>query len=80
MDKYIALIRERDRLQHRIGLLEPRQAEIIREYYFCRNSWNEISKNMGISVRTAYSVRQQVVDALVQMYAFTGAVFDDTKE
>lgn len=76
MDKYIALIRERDRLQHRIGLLEPRQAEIIREYYFCRNSWNEISKNMGISVRTAYSVRQQAVDALVQMYAFTGAVFD----
>ena len=80
MDKYIALIRERDRLQHRIGLLEQRQAEIIREYYFCRNSWNEISKNMGISVRTAYSVRQQAVDALAQMYTFTGAIFDGTKE
>ena len=80
INQYIAMVRERDRLHHRIGLLEPRQAEIIREYYFYQNSWNEISKSMGISVRTAYSVRQQAVDALVQMYAFTGAVIDGPEE
>ena len=34
INQYIAMVRERDRLHHRIGLLEPRQAEIIREYYF----------------------------------------------
>ena len=80
MEQYIAMIRERDRLHHHIRLLEPRQAEIIREYYFCRNSWSEISKNMSISLRTAYSVRQQAIDALVQMYAFTGAVFDGSEK
>ena len=80
METYVSMIRERDRLHHRISLLEPRQAEIIQEYYIRRNSWGDIAKNMGISLRTAYSTRQQAVDALVQMYTFTGVVFDDPEE
>lgn len=51
INQYIAMVRERDRLHHRIGLLEPRQAEIIREYYFYQNSWNEISKNWRYAQR-----------------------------
>ena len=80
METYVSMIRERDRLHHRISLLAPRQAEIIHEYYIHRNSWGDIAKNMGISLRTAYSTRQQAVDALVQMYTFTGAVFDGPEE
>lgn len=80
METYVSMIRERDRLHHRISLLAPRQAEIIQEYYIHRNSWGDIAKNMGISLRTAYSTRQQAVDALVQMYTFTGAVFDGPEE
>ena len=72
---YLSLIQERDRLHHHIGLLEARQSEIIQEYYFSQHSWNEVATNMGISLRTAYAVRQQAVDALVKMYAFTGTVF-----
>ena len=72
---YLSLIQERDRLHHHIGLLEARQSEIIQEYYFSQHSWNEVAKNMGISLRTAYAVRQQAVDALIKMYAFTGTVF-----
>ena len=80
METYVSMIRERDRLHRRISLLAPRQAEIIQEYYIHRNSWGDIAKNMGISLRTAYSTRQQAVDALVQMYTFTGAVFDGPEE
>ena len=80
METYVSMIRERDRLHHRISLLAPQQAEIIQEYYIHRNSWGDIAKNMGISLRTAYSTRQQAVDALVQMYTFTGAVFDGPEE
>ena len=80
METYVSMIRERDRLHHRISLLAPRQAEIIQEYYIRRNSWGDIAKNMGLSLRTAYSTRQQAVDVLVQMYTFTGAVFDGPEE
>ena len=79
LDKYISLLREQDRLHHYIGLLLPRQAELIREYYICRHSWSEVSKNMGISLRTAYAVRQQAVDALSCMYAFTDSVLAPDK-
>ena len=72
---YLSLIQERDRLHHHIGLLEARQSEIIQEYYFSQHSWNEVATNMGISLRTAYAVRQQAVDALVKMYEFTGAAY-----
>ena len=72
---YLSLIQERDRLHHHIGLLETRQSEIIQEYYFSQHSWNEVATNMGISLRTAYAVRQQAVDALVKMYEFTGAAY-----
>lgn len=75
LETYLSLVRERDRLHHHIGLLESRQIDIIHEYYFTRHNWNEISKNMGISLRTAYAVRQQAVDALIEMYAFTDTVF-----
>ena len=34
---------------------------------------------MGISLRTAYAVRQQAVDALGYMYAFTDAVLAPDK-
>ena len=79
LGKYIALLREQNRLQHYIGLLLPRQAELIREYYICRHSWSEVSKNMGISLRTAYAVRRQAVDALSCMYAFTDSVLAPDK-
>ena len=79
LETYITLLRERDRLHHHIGLLEPRQAEIIKEYYFLQRSWSEISKDMGISLRTAYAIRQQAVDSLVSMYTFTGIVFSDAE-
>lgn len=72
---YLSLIQERDRLHHHISLLEARQSEIIQEYYFSQHSWNEVAKNTGISLRTAYAVRQQAVDALVKMYEFTGAAY-----
>ena len=72
---YLSLIQERDRLHHHIGLLEARQSEIIQEYYFSQHSWNEVATNMGISLRTAYAVRHQAVDALVKMYEFTGAAY-----
>lgn len=44
METYVSMIRERDRLHHRISLLAPRQAEIIQEYYIHRNSWGDIAK------------------------------------
>lgn len=76
LETYISMLQERNRLIHYISLLEPRQAEVIQEYYINRRSWSEISNMLGVSTRTAYAVRQQAVAALAQMYIFTGVAVD----
>ena len=75
LDTYISLLREQDRLQHYISLLNAREREIITEYYFNQRNWNEISRNLGISPRTAYAIRSQAIGDLATMYSYANQIF-----
>jgi len=65
------LERQQERLQHYIGLLEKREADIIRMTYAEKMSNEAISKNLGISVRTIRLVRGRAIDSLCKMYCYT---------
>ena len=75
LETYMSLLREQDRLLHYVNLLSAREREIITAYYFDQRSWNEISKSLGISPRTAYAIRSQAIDELVTMYSYANQIF-----
>ena len=75
LETYMSLLREQDRLLHYVNLLSAREREIITAYYFDQRSWNEISKSLGISPRTAYAIRSQAIDELVTMYSYANRIF-----
>lgn len=75
LDAYLVLLREQDRLHHYVNLLSTRECEVITEYYFNQRSWNEISKALGISSRTAYAIRSQAIAELATMYSYANKIF-----
>ena len=54
--QYVALVRERERLQYYISLLEHRESTALKEHYFFQKSWTEIAKNLGVTRRTVYKI------------------------
>ncbi|MBS1450550.1 MAG: sigma-70 family RNA polymerase sigma factor [Oscillospiraceae bacterium] len=75
LDAYLVLLREQDRLHHYVNLLSTRECEVITKYYFNQRSWNEISKALGISSRTAYAIRSQAIAELATMYSYANKIF-----
>ena len=73
--QYVALVRERERLQYYISLLEHRESTALKEHYFFQKSWTEIAKNLGVTRRTVYKIRAEAIDNLASFYAFTKQVF-----
>ena len=73
--QYVALVRERERLQYYISLLEHRKSTVLKEHYFFQKSWTEIADNLGITRRTVYKIRAEAIDNLAGFYAFTKQVF-----
>ena len=72
--KLVELEQERDRLHYYVSLLDKRQAEVIRLFYFKGHSWDEISQELGVALRTAHKIKAQAVERLVEMYSFMGAL------
>lgn len=68
---YADLWREHDRLLHYIELLEERQRRVTQLYYFESYVWTDVAKSIHTTVRTAQRIRQQAVDELAKLYAFT---------
>lgn len=62
---------EQSRLEYYVSLLEPRQAEVIRRFYFKPESQGAVAKALNISVRTVQVVKAQAIDALVELYSLT---------
>lgn len=58
-----------ERLEHYVGLLVPRQATVIRMFYFERRSWSELSRELGSSPRTEQNRRGAAIRELTKMYA-----------
>lgn len=73
--QYVALVRERERLQYYISLLEHRESTALKEHYFFQKSWTEIADDLGITRRTVYKIRAEAIDNLAGFYAFTKQVF-----
>ena len=74
-DRYLSLLRERQRLLHYIGLLTPRQQTVLKEHYFNQRSWTEISNDMGITRRTVYKIRGDAIAELSRLYTFAENMF-----
>ena len=73
--QYVALVREWERLQYYISLLEHRESTVLKEHYFFQKSWTEIAKNLGVTRRAVYKIRAEVIDNLTSFYRFTKQVF-----
>ena len=59
-----------ERLEHYVSLLNDRMAQVIRLYYFKEQSWEAISSQLGISVRSAQYLKNAAIDKLTEMYEF----------
>ena len=73
--QYVALVRERERLQYYISLSEHRESTALKEHYFFQKRWTEIAKNLGVTRRTVYKIRAEAIDNLASFYRFTKQVF-----
>ena len=60
--QYVALVRERERLQYYISLSEHRESTALKEHYFFQKRWTEIAKNLGVTRRTVYKIRAEAIE------------------
>lgn len=70
-EQLVKLEQEQARLEYYVSLLEPRQAEVIRRTFFKPEPQEVTAKALRISVRTVQAVKEQAIDALVDLYSFT---------
>jgi predicted DNA-binding protein YlxM (UPF0122 family) len=61
---------EAERLEHYISLLDARQADVLRRYYFDGKPWNELEEEMSLTTRALINIRNSGVNALVSMYEY----------
>lgn len=70
VSRLVPLEQEINRLEHYVALLEPRQAAVIRLFFFEGRSIPEICSEMRFTAKTMRTVRQQAINELAEMYAF----------
>lgn len=61
---------EQDRLRYYVSLLEKREAEVIRQFYFEGLSWEETAQKNNVVLRTVYKIRNKAVCHLAELYAY----------
>jgi predicted DNA-binding protein YlxM (UPF0122 family) len=61
---------ETGRLEHYISLLDARQSDVLRRYYFDGKPWNELEDEMNLTIRALINIRNSGVNALVSMYEY----------
>ena len=62
--------RQISKLEFLVSQLDPRQAEVIRRYYFEGRTWGELQQEMHLSPRALIKRRDEGVDALVRIYDY----------
>lgn len=70
VSRLVPLEQEINRLEHYVALLEPRQAAVIRMFYFEGLSWQKIGEELNATVRTLQNSRNEAIKALVEMYEY----------
>lgn len=71
---------EVDRIDRYLSLLEQRQADVIRLYYFECRTWAELENELFLSKKTLQNIRDEGVNELARMYQFIDDVKDGKKE
>ena len=61
---------EQDRLRYYVSLLEKREAEALRLFYFEGRSWEETAKELGVVLRLVYKIKSKAIDHLADLYAY----------
>ena len=61
---------EQNRLRHYVSLLEKREAEVLRSFYFEGYSWEETANRVGVVLRSAYKIKNKAINHLAELYAF----------
>lgn len=68
--RLVPLERKLERLEHYVSLLNDRMARVIRLCYFEEQSWDAISSQLGVSIRSAQYLKNTAVEKLTEMYEF----------
>lgn len=69
-ERLLELEAEQDRLRYYVSLLEKREAEVIRLFYFEGCNQNVISEELRIVPRTMRRIKREAIEKLAEMYAF----------
>lgn len=84
--QYVALVRERERLQYYISLLEHRESTALKEHYFFQKSWTEIAKNLALpeELSIKYALRPSTIwqastDLQSKCFVYREKVFQENK-
>lgn len=62
---------EQDRIRYYVTLLEKKEAEVIRLFYFEGHSKEDIAKKIKVVQRTVNKIKTRAIDHLVELYTFT---------
>lgn len=69
--RLMELEQTQDRLKYYVSLLEKRQAEIIRLFYFEGCNQDEAAKRLGIVPRTIRRIKKEAVAKLAELYSLS---------
>lgn len=72
VDRLMALEHEQDRLSYYISLLDKRQRDVIRWFYFEAHSLEEIAGEINVALRTVCKIKSRAIDRLTEMYRVCG--------
>ncbi len=73
-DRLLQLEREQDRIRYYVSLLQGREADVIRQFYFEGYSWEETAKKVGVALRSVYKIKNKAINHLVELYGYTAGL------
>ena len=69
INRLVVLEHEQDRLVYYVSLLDKRQADVVRRFYFDACSLEEIATEISVSLRTVCKIKSRAIDSLTDMYS-----------
>lgn len=62
---------EQDRLRYYVFLLEKREAEVFRLFYFESRFWEKTVKKIGVVLRSVYKIKDKAINHLAELYSYS---------
>ncbi len=72
--RLLELETEQDRIRYYVSLLEKREADVLRSFYFEGYSWEETAKKVGVALRSVYKIKNKAIDHLAELYGYTAGL------